>query len=144
MTPQHCQAYGFRDDRTCVGPDSKDKTRKMESFSVLLAICAGNSPVTGEFPHKGQWRGALMFSLICTRINGLANNGAAGDLRRHRAHYDVTVMIDAMRKEDTVVTKWFILSCWQHYRGCFTSPSSFLFKYLAQLLHSENRSLSNP
>ena len=26
------------------------------------------SPV--NFPHKGQWRGALMFSLICARING--------------------------------------------------------------------------
>ena len=43
-------------------------------------------------PHKGQWRGALMFSLICTRINGWVNNGDAGDLRRHGTHYDVTVM----------------------------------------------------
>ena len=42
--------------------------------------------------HKGQWRGALMFTLICARINGWVNNGEAGDLRRHRAHYDVTVM----------------------------------------------------
>ena len=46
-------------------------------------------------PHKGQWRGALMFSFICTRINGLVNNGGAGDLRRHRAHYDVIVMYTA-------------------------------------------------
>ena len=44
-------------------------------------------------PHKGQWRGALMFSLICAWINGWVNNGDAGDLRRHHAHYDVTVMI---------------------------------------------------
>ena len=43
-------------------------------------------------PHKGQWRGALMFSLICTWINGWVNNFGAVDLRRHRAHYDVTVM----------------------------------------------------
>ena len=42
--------------------------------------------------HKGQWREALMFSLICTRINGWINNREAGDLRRHHAHYDVTVM----------------------------------------------------
>ena len=48
------------------------------------------SPVNS--PHKGQWRGALMFSLICAWINGWVNNGEAGDLRRHRAHYDVTVM----------------------------------------------------
>ena len=43
-------------------------------------------------PHKSQWHGALMFSLICAWINGWVNNRDAGDLRRHRAHYDVTVM----------------------------------------------------
>ena len=48
------------------------------------------SPVNS--PHKGQWRGTLMFPLICTRINGWINNGEAGDMRRYRAHYDVTVM----------------------------------------------------
>ena len=40
-------------------------------------------------PHKGQWRGALMFSLICAWINRWVNNREADDLRRHRAHYDV-------------------------------------------------------
>ena len=48
------------------------------------------SPVNS--PHKGQWRGALMFSLICAWINGWVNNPKADDLRRRRAHYDVTVM----------------------------------------------------
>ena len=43
-------------------------------------------------PHKGQWRGALMFSLICSWINGWVNSREADDLRRHRAHYDVTVI----------------------------------------------------
>ena len=42
--------------------------------------------------HKGQWRRALMFSLICTWINGWVNNGEAGDLRLYQGHYDVTVM----------------------------------------------------
>ena len=42
-------------------------------------------------PHKGQWRGALMFSLICARRKGWLNNRDAGDLRRHCDHYDVTV-----------------------------------------------------
>ena len=42
--------------------------------------------------HKGQWRGALMFSLICAWINRWVNNGEAGDLRRYRAHYDVIVV----------------------------------------------------
>ena len=49
------------------------------------------SPV--NYPHKGQWRGALTFSLVCTRINGWINNREAGDLRRYRGHYDVTVML---------------------------------------------------
>ena len=62
---------------------------QMETYSALLAICAGNSPV----PRKGQWRGALMFSLIYVWINGWVNNREAGDLRRYRAHYDVTVML---------------------------------------------------
>ena len=55
---------------------------RMETFSPLL-----------EFPaHKGQWRGALMFSLICAWINGWVNTREAGDIRRHRTHYDVIVM----------------------------------------------------
>ena len=48
------------------------------------------SPVNS--PHKCQRRGALMFSLICAWMNGWVNNREAGDLRRHRTHYDVTVM----------------------------------------------------
>ena len=43
--------------------------------------------------HKGQWRGALMFYLICVWINSWENNREAGDLGRYRAHYDVIVMI---------------------------------------------------
>ena len=65
---------------------------QMEIFSALLAFCAGNSPVTGEFPHKGQWRGVLAFSFICASTNSCVNNGDADDLRRHRSDYDVTVM----------------------------------------------------
>ena len=48
------------------------------------------SPVNS--PHKGQWRGSLIFYLICAWINGQINNSEAGDLRCHRAHYGVIVM----------------------------------------------------
>ena len=48
----------------------------------VTGLCAGNSPV----------RGALMFSSIYAWANGWVNNRDAGYLRRHRAHYDVTVM----------------------------------------------------
>ena len=71
---------------------------------IILTSSNGNIfRVTGPFvrgihrwsvdsPHKGQWHRALMFSVICDWIRGWVNNCEAGDLRRHRAHYDVTVM----------------------------------------------------
>ena len=58
------------------------------------------SPVNS--PHKGQWRGALMFSLLCAWITGWVNIGEAGDLRHHRVHYDVSVMWESCSD----LTKW--------------------------------------
>ena len=49
-------------------------------------------------PHKGQWRWALIFYLLCAWINAWVNNRETGDLRRHHAHYDVTVMAAFDRK----------------------------------------------
>ena len=66
-------------------------TSSNENISSLLAFCVGNSPVTGDSPHKDKRRGALIFSLICAWIDGWVNNREAGDVIRHRAHYDVTV-----------------------------------------------------
>ena len=65
---------------------------QVETLSALLAICAGNSPPPVNSPHKGQWRGALVFSLICVWMNDWVNNREAGDLRRRRAHYDIIVI----------------------------------------------------
>ena len=48
------------------------------------------SPVNS--PHKGQWRGVSIFSLIYAWTNGWVNNRDSGDMRRHRAHYVVNVM----------------------------------------------------
>ena len=92
----------WREDRQTAGTVSGFKwiyklyswwRHQMETFSALLALGAGNSSVQVNSPHKGQWRGALMFSLICVRINDWENNREAGDLRRHRGHYDVNVML---------------------------------------------------
>ena len=71
---------------------------KCEIFRVTGPLCGEftghqyRSPVNP--PHKGQWRRALMFSVICSWIKAWVNNREAGDLRRHRAHYDVIVMND--------------------------------------------------
>ena len=71
---------------------SNDDAIKWKHFPRNWPFVRGihRSPVIS--PHKGQWRGALVFSLICFWINGWVNNREAGDLRRYRAHYDVTVM----------------------------------------------------
>ena len=60
--------------------------------TIFRVTCPLNSPVTGEMPSKGQWRGVWIFSLICSWISGRVNNRDAGDLRRHGFLYDVIVM----------------------------------------------------
>ena len=62
----------------------------METLSALLALCAGNSPVAGEL-QRPVTRG-FGVSLICVWIHDWVNSGDAGDLRLHRAYYDVIVM----------------------------------------------------
>ena len=65
----------------------------METFSALLALCAGNSPVTGEFSLQRLVMRSFDVFFDLSLNERLSNkNRYAGDLRRHRAHYDVTVM----------------------------------------------------
>ena len=71
---------------------SHDDVIKWKHFPRYWPFVRGIHWSTVNSPHKGQWRGALMFSLICVWINGWVNNRGAGDLRRYLAHYDVTVM----------------------------------------------------
>ena len=70
-------------------PRSMMTSSNWNIFGVTGHLC-GESPVNS--PHTVQWRGALMFPLICAWINGWVNNDEAGDSRHHPAHYDVTVM----------------------------------------------------
>ena len=65
---------------------------QLETFFVLPALVRAIHWSLMGSSHKGQWLGALMFSLICAWTNGWANNRDAADLRCHHAHYDVTVM----------------------------------------------------
>ena len=82
----------------------------METFSALLTICVGNSPVPGEFPvQRPVMRSFDVFFDL--RLNKrLSKNGEAGDLRRHRAHYDVTVMLKRynMKLSDILEEHWVI------------------------------------
>ena len=72
----------------------------MVSWASVAGIVLSEYPIVRRIhrspvnsPHKGQWRGALMFSLISAWINGWVNNRESGDLRRHRTHYYATVMV---------------------------------------------------
>ena len=65
----------------------------METISALLALFAGNSPVTAEFPtQRSVTRIFDVFFLIYAWLNDWVNNREAGDLSRNQAHYDVIVM----------------------------------------------------
>ena len=75
--------------------ETHDDVIKWKHFPRYWPFVRGihRSPVNS--PHKGQWHGAFMFSLICVWINDWVNNREAGHLRRYRAHYDVIVMFSA-------------------------------------------------
>ena len=111
---------------------------QMETFSALLALCVRGihlSPVNS--PHKGQWRRALMFSLICAWIYAWINNREAGDLRRRRAHYDVIVIISLPQLWSRVT--W--LALWLLCIGFVSTDVTLkdldiIFQYLATTKHN--------
>ena len=88
--------------------DSHDDVIKWNYFPRYWPFVRGihRSPVNAL--HKGQWRWALMFYLICARINSWVNNREAGDWGRNRAHYDVTVMVPLPMSFCFVTIVWFI------------------------------------
>ena len=83
-----------------------DDVIKWKHFSRYWPFARGihRSPMNSL--HKGQWRGALMFSLICAWINDRVNNREASHLRRHRAHYDVTDVVQYNDKNIAITTKY--------------------------------------
>ena len=85
---------------------------KWKHFPRCWLFVQGNHRSPVNFPHKCQWRGALMFSVIIGRTNGCVNNRDAGDLRRHRAYYDVTVMYWRHFMSSRVVIKTNLCKRW--------------------------------
>ena len=65
-------------------------------WRVTGPLC-GNSLVTGEFPHKRQWRGALTFSLICAWIYWFETPSR---------HYDVTEMYEITSRHSCLTVTW--------------------------------------
>ena len=83
----HMCFYGIHNAKS-----EHDDIIKWKHFPPYWPFMLGINRSLVNSPHKGQWRGALIFSLICAWINNLIYNREAGDLRCHHAHYDVIVM----------------------------------------------------
>ena len=67
--------------------------RQTETFPALLVSCAGNSPITGEFPAQRPVTRSFEVFFDLRLNKRLSKQSWARDLRRHRAHYEVTVII---------------------------------------------------
>ena len=98
-----------------------DDVIKWKHFPRYWSFVRGihRSPVNS--PHKGQWREALMVSLICAWTNGIINNRDSGDLRRHRAHYDANGM-KMLHNLHWAHTPW-----WKQYYATFRQWLSIYF-----------------
>ena len=80
-----------------VGDRSSWWCHQMETFPRYWPFVGGIHRWPVDSPKKGQWRGTLMFYLICAWPNGWASNRDASDLKRQSAHYDVIVMCNSDR-----------------------------------------------
>ena len=107
--------------------------------------CAGNSPVTGEFPsQRSVMRSYFLWS--APWINGWVSNREVGDLRRHRAHYDVILMDSSSGCPVSAVSIDSLYHITFQLPWCFSAPgnhqlhcSVYLLKHLLFLLWSNRR-----
>ena len=100
-----------------------DDVTKWKHFPRYWPFVRGTHRSPVNSPHKGQQRRALIFSLICVWINGWVNNREAGDLKRHRAHYNVIVMFLIMvrrRRNSSLAIVGSNVELFQH--GIYVSP----------------------
>ena len=115
----------------------------METFSVLLDICAGDSTFfftslfwlansNREFPsQRPVTRSFDVFFNMCLNKR-LSNNREAGDLRRYRTHYDVTIMT----KMTTVLVSAYFTNFmvklkrkWYFQNWLFATPATLMFNW---------------
>ena len=105
---------------------------QMETFPRYWSFMCGihRSPVNS--PHKSQWRGSLKYSLIWAWTNGWLNNRKSGDLRHHRAHYDVTVLLRDITLINKHLYSEFILQLigyFEWYSVLFISKAAILWNW---------------
>ena len=102
-----------------------DDVIKWKHFPRYWPFVRGSHRSPVNSPHKGQWHGALMFSVICAWIKYWVNNRETGDFRRHRIHYNVTVMIH--NRHLTMALPWVRTPCASVMKWEWKQCSSTLF-----------------
>ena len=126
------------DDRHNVWPEAvrrmHDDVIKWKHFPRYWPFVRGIHRLLVNSPQKGEWCGALMFSLICVWINGWVNNREAGDLRRDRAHYEVIVMV-------WIVCPWYIVKLSWHCDA--VRGPAYLSTLIPQMAYSRRYQSSN-
>ena len=85
---------------------------QMETFCALLALCAGNSPVTGEFPSQRPLKRSLDVFIDPRPNKRLSKQPETGDLRHHRTHYDVKMITSWSFIELFDVRKWWVCAAY--------------------------------
>ena len=109
-------------------------------FRVTGHLC-GEFTGPGEFPAQWPVTRSLDVSLICAWINDWVNNREAGDLRRHRGHYDVNVIMDHRISMLPVIVIESMVTC-----TCFCYTRDYLTPGICGLIKpvSIERSMSFP
>ena len=96
-----------------------DNVIKWKHFPRYWPFVRGIHRSPLDSPHKGQWHAALTFYLISAWTYDWVNIPDAGDLRRHRAYYPVTVMWQIIRR-NVIAKPWHVMrprqSNWLLYR----------------------------
>ena len=99
---QNIQQDSFQNSTRSLSCWKHDDVIKWKHFPRYWPFVRGIHRLPVNSPHKGQWRGALMFSLIYAWKHVWVNNREAGDLRRHRVNYDIIVMIYQYRSVNKI------------------------------------------
>ena len=86
-----------------------DDVTKWKHFSRYWAFVWGIHRLPVNSPHKGQWRGALIFSLICAWINGWLSSREADDLRRDGAQHSNNVSLLAVNKTNELARRFYVI-----------------------------------
>ena len=116
-----------------------DDVTKWKHFPLHWPFVRGINRWSVNSPHKGQWRGALIFSLICVWTNGWTNHRDVGNLRRHRAYNDVIVMSLIMTLLQCLSTAPQALTHW----GRDKIAASFADDIFICIFFNENFRISN-